>query len=258
MNTILELHPVRLFRMIEAGIAARKIVLFDIVDSTNLIGSGIVRRDCGSGTLLIADSQQEGRGRKNRTWFSASGKSLAFSLIVEAVDNQPELNILMAYSIVKAMDRFVEGSMIKWPNDVYLGGRKAAGILSEVSGNRVVIGVGMNINETEEDFPLEIRDLATSLRIAKGSVLDRGVILSSVVNAFDRNLVEWKKRGLRSFRDRLMNRLLYLGSMVVLSNGGRSAQGRYVDITDEGRIVLEINGERNSFPSGDLSLKEAE
>jgi BirA family biotin operon repressor/biotin-[acetyl-CoA-carboxylase] ligase len=141
-----------------------------------------------SGTLLFAESQTAGRGQFRRPWSSAPGLGLWFSLLLRMEINDasiPSLSAFAAVALVRALRLLGATSAgIKEPNDVLIGGCKVAGILVETRvGNDpfAVVGIGLNVNHTPEDFPKELRDRAASLAMITGSSLDRNTVAASVI-----------------------------------------------------------------------------
>jgi len=141
-----------------------------------------------SGTLLFAESQTAGRGQFRRPWNSASALGLWFSLLLRMeISNAsiPSLSTFAAVALVRALRSLgVTDAGIKEPNDILIGGHKVAGILVETRvGNDpfAVVGIGLNVNHTPEDFPEELRDRATSLAMITGTLLDRNTVAASLI-----------------------------------------------------------------------------
>jgi BirA family biotin operon repressor/biotin-[acetyl-CoA-carboxylase] ligase len=145
------------------------------------------------GTVVAADHQTEGRGRLGRTWEDEAGTSLLFSLLLTPavpVERLPELTVLAAEAVAEA----VEGQ-VKEPNDVLLGGRKVAGVLGEASEGRVVLGIGVNANQADDQLPPETRLPATSLRVERGAPIDRAQLLAAILAALERRYEAWLSGG---------------------------------------------------------------
>jgi len=145
------------------------------------------------GTVVATGHQTAGRGRLGRAWEDAPGTSLLFSVLltprVEA-ERLPELTVLAAEAVAEAV-----GGEVKAPNDVLLGGRKMAGVLGEASEGRVVLGIGVNANQTAAQLPAETRLRATSLRLARGAPVDRAELLAGILRAFERRYDAWLSGG---------------------------------------------------------------
>lgn len=139
------------------------------------------------GTLLFAESQTAGRGQFQRSWSSASGLGLWFSLLLRLEINDTTVPLLSAFpavSLVETLQALEISAGIKAPNDVLIGGRKVAGILVETRPGRnpfAVIGIGLNVNHSPKDFPEELKDRATSLALVAGSRFNRTAVASTLI-----------------------------------------------------------------------------
>lgn len=147
------------------------------------------------GAVAVVDEQSEGRGRLGRTWHAPAGTSILFSVLLRpAVDSSrlPELTLVAGGAVAEAIAELtgVEPA-IKFPNDVLIGGRKVAGILAESSEGRVVLGVGINVNQTLEQLPLETRTEPTSLRLELGAPVDRAQLLAATLSRLERAYDAW-------------------------------------------------------------------
>jgi BirA family transcriptional regulator, biotin operon repressor / biotin---[acetyl-CoA-carboxylase] ligase len=152
-----------------------------------------LRADDREGAVVATGHQTAGRGRLGRTWTDAPGTSLLFSLLLTPAvpaDRLPELTVLAAEAVAEAV-----GGGVKAPNDVLLAGRKVAGVLGEAGGGRVVIGTGVNANQTADQLPPETRLPATSLRIEQGGPVDRAALLAAILEALERRYDAWLSAG---------------------------------------------------------------
>jgi BirA family biotin operon repressor/biotin-[acetyl-CoA-carboxylase] ligase len=147
------------------------------------------------GTVVATGHQTEGRGRLGRTWIDAPGTGLLFSLLLTPdvpADRLPELTVLAAEAVAEAIGA---GATVKEPNDVLLAGRKVAGVLGEASEGRVVLGVGVNVNQVPDQLPLGTQLPATSIRIERGEPLDRAELLVAILDVLERRYDEWLSAG---------------------------------------------------------------
>jgi BirA family biotin operon repressor/biotin-[acetyl-CoA-carboxylase] ligase len=145
--------------------------------------------DDSEGAVVAAGHQTEGRGRLGRTWTDVPGTSILFSILLTpdvATERLPELTVLAAQAVAEAV-----GGDVKEPNDVLLNGRKVAGVLGEASEGRVVIGIGVNANQTREQLPPETRLPATSLSVERGARVDRAELLAAILAALERRYEAW-------------------------------------------------------------------
>ncbi len=249
---VFELHPSRLLGLIQSVRMVRTVLLFSSVASTN---DAAMKYHGGEGALFVAEEQTAGRGRKGRSWRSTVGKSLVVSLVLEPGRAREGLTVLVSLGIARALEGIVPGIGIKWPNDLLVGQRKICGILAEARGDRVVIGIGCNVNEDSRDFPPEIAGGATSLRIASGSYRDRGKILAMIVESFGEVYVRWREEGFAPFRDEVERRLVFTGENVTIDTGSELVGGILRGVTGEGFLRLGTGTEERIFVSGDVTVR---
>ena len=147
------------------------------------------------GAVAVAEEQTEGRGRLGRTWQAARGTSVLMSVLLRPeVDPSrlPELSLIAGGAVAEAIAETTGlDPAIKFPNDVLLGGRKVAGILAESSDGRVVLGVGVNANQTTEELPADAQTEPTSLRIELGAPVDRAPLLAAVLRRLEAAYDRW-------------------------------------------------------------------
>lgn len=160
------------------------------------------------GTVVLADSQSEGRGRLSRLWFSPPGVNLYCSIVIRtaiSADRHSEwlswLPLTTALAAAEAIETVAATRVaVKWPNDLLIAGRKIGGILCESgtnprSGPFQVIGIGLNINGERNDFPDELRETATTIRHEAGSFIDRNRLLAQLLYELEACLDEYAQRG---------------------------------------------------------------
>jgi BirA family biotin operon repressor/biotin-[acetyl-CoA-carboxylase] ligase len=149
------------------------------------------------GAVAVAEEQTEGRGRLGKQWVSPRGVSILCSILLEPpveTHRLPELSLVAGEACAEAISG-VTGlePTIKLPNDILLGGQKVAGILAEVRGGRVVLGIGINVNVPAGELPVETEPPATSLLIETGAELDRAQLLVELLVALERGYDRWVK-----------------------------------------------------------------
>jgi BirA family biotin operon repressor/biotin-[acetyl-CoA-carboxylase] ligase len=250
-----DLHPARLLAMLGTERLGRTAVLVDRCDSTNELAAALASAGAPEGTVLTADEQSAGRGRSGRRWHSVPGKSLTFSIILRPRRTGGGITSLVSLAAARALDRVCGPVALKWPNDLYLDGRKLGGILAEARGAHVVVGVGINVNERTDDFPAGIAAEAVSLRMRTGADLDRGAILASILERFEAVYGEWLRSGFGPFRGEVEERLLYVGRRVTLGAGVETVEGLLRGMNDEGYLLLEVDGAVRVVAAGDVSLR---
>lgn len=235
-------------------IIGRKIIHLPEVDSTNEYAK-LIALDEREGTVVVADRQTAGKGRKGRTWASPEG-GLWMSVILKPKaepKHLPTLVFIGALAVVDTLWKFGIEAGIKWPNDVWVNGRKICGVLTEGRIREfVILGIGLNVNN---EVPEELRKIATSMR----EFLGREVSLSEAFHTLIRNLDHWY--GL--FLDRrygeiisaLKERSIVLGKEVKIIDDETELVGRAVDIDVDGALILETPKGRVRVLHGDISLR---
>jgi BirA family biotin operon repressor/biotin-[acetyl-CoA-carboxylase] ligase len=191
-------------------------------------------------TILASEYQSNGRGRLDRTFEAAPHSALTFSIYIEPkVDKEewPFLTLLAGLCVHEALhtlDPQVSVG-IKWPNDLLIGDKKFVGMIAQATDKGVVLGIGINVGMTKEELPVEN---ATSLAIEDFEVLDRNLILASIINHFEINLEMWEND--QSFLAQYRSASVTLGKEVeVTLPGGEKLSSRAVDISNAGALILE-------------------
>jgi BirA family transcriptional regulator, biotin operon repressor / biotin---[acetyl-CoA-carboxylase] ligase len=225
------------------------------IDSTNSRARELVEAGAPGGTVVTADAQTAGRGRQGRTWTAPPGKALLYSAILRPLD---ERHLLLPLSAPLAVCAAAEelapevGCQIKWPNDVWVEGRKLAGVLIEAKPQEgwAVIGVGMNISISHDEFPPDLRDTAISLLgSTEGSRESTPFAATAVLN---RHLSRWvdapREEVLTAWRSRDALR----GREVSWEDGSGVADG----IDDRGHLAVAVaGGDRILLGAGDVHLR---
>jgi len=187
------------FKMFNINISYR-----NQVESTQTEAKHFAEKGLEQGTLIIAEQQHHGKGRLGRIWHSPYGKGLWMSFILRpnvSIQFAPQLTLLVAVALCETLRQYLElPATIKWPNDVLINGKKCSGILLESVAEEqrlkyVIAGIGINVNLSQDDFPEELKELATSLRIEADKIIDRTQFLIEFYQRFDKLLYEFEKYG---------------------------------------------------------------
>ncbi len=247
-----------------------KIYSYETIGSTNVTARGMADRDAEAtpdGTIVVADEQTGGRGRLERHFFCPP-TGIWFSVILRPdflPQEAPKCTLFASVAVVRAMREFGVPGGIKWPNDVLHKGRKMVGILTELSAeldrvNYIVIGIGINANIAEQDFPEDVRDKATSLMEAKGEPVPRVAFLQAVLRAMDDLYATIKTQGFGPVFAEWRRYSLTLGHevRVIGVRSGEEMTGRAVDIADDGALIVETAAGRQRVLAGDVSVRPRE
>jgi BirA family biotin operon repressor/biotin-[acetyl-CoA-carboxylase] ligase len=175
-----------------APAAATRVLRLVEVASTQTVAFDMAARGAPAGTAVVADHQTHGKGRRGHRWEDEPGTALLVSILVRTplpLAERPRLGFAAALAVADVLRETADlDARLRWPNDVLVRGRKIAGILLEARGDHVVVGIGVNLNQTA--FPREIADRATSVRLETSREADRDPALASLLRAFD----AWRAR----------------------------------------------------------------
>jgi BirA family biotin operon repressor/biotin-[acetyl-CoA-carboxylase] ligase len=237
----------------------------DVVDeagSTNADLAAAARSGAGDRTVLIAEHQSAGRGRGDRSWQAPPRSGLALSVLLRPAQVPPArwgwLPLLAGVALCEVVaDLGQVDATLKWPNDLLLGPRraKAAGILAEVVGGAVVLGIGLNVSMRAGELPVP---QATSLAIEGAACTDRELLVGALLRRLDEEVRRWSFRGgdagASGLREAYRARCSTLGQQVRVELSGHGALlGTAVDIDGEGRLVLDTRGVRQAVSAGDIT-----
>jgi BirA family biotin operon repressor/biotin-[acetyl-CoA-carboxylase] ligase len=189
-----DLSPDAIRASLRTRVIGRVLEVHDVVDSTNDLAMAAGERGAAEGLCILADGQAAGRGRRGRAWMSLPGLGLYVSVLLRPrlpAERVALITLAAGVAGAEAVGR-VSGipAGVKWPNDVVLDGRKVAGILTEATTvgaevSQVVVGIGVNCNHRRDDFPEELRDLASSIALAAGRPVERHLLASALLNALE-------------------------------------------------------------------------
>ncbi|MBL7075421.1 biotin--[acetyl-CoA-carboxylase] ligase [candidate division KSB1 bacterium] len=267
-----QLNEEEILRGLKTRFMARSLKIFNNIKSTNDHARLLAENGAPEGTVILADWQSKGKGRMGRSWESAAGKGVWFSIILRpnlSVDRAPLLNLMGALAVYRTIlglgDSWSSTNpklSLKWPNDVLLDGKKVCGILSELGTDEdrvqyVVVGVGLNINHAPEDFSPAIRHQATSLKLGWESKeeLPRNSIFSAVINQFEKDYLVNLKDNFKITVDDWMAETGMIGRVVRLRQGRRTFEGYVKDLGSGGELILQTEGGGLvSVTSGEVDL----
>lgn len=234
--------------------------------STNDVAGELARDGAAEGAVVIAEQQSGGRGRLGRAWASPPAAGLWLSALLRPRVPPAEASVLTLVAAVAAAEAVERQTGlrpgIKWPNDIYLRGRKACGILAEIDAEpgltrHVVLGIGLNVHQRPEDFPPELRATATSLAIELGADPDR----TSLCAALLERLAAWYRRflaeGFGPARVEWLARNVTLGRHVRASGPGGTVSGLAVDLDLAGALLIRLpDGRLAPVTGGEVTLRE--
>jgi len=202
--------------------------------------------DDPEGAIATTDHQTGGRGRLGRQWVEAPATSVLVSVLLRppSKERAPELSLVAALATALAVEDTTDlAAQIKWPNDVMLDRRKVGGILAELKGEVVVLGIGLNVNQTRDQLPAETKVAPASLRTIDGRIRDREEVLERLMGRLDACYDTWKASGLGGLYDDIGARDFLRGRRITVDGADGTAErierdGRLVVETDSGRVLV--------------------
>jgi BirA family transcriptional regulator, biotin operon repressor / biotin---[acetyl-CoA-carboxylase] ligase len=231
------------------------VVHLDRTGSTNDHARELASAGAPHGTVVVAEEQTAGRGRQGRSWVAPRGRALTLSIVVRLGDAALDLLPLSAaVAVCETCERAAPvHCAVKWPNDVWIEGRKVAGILIEARPQEgwAVLGIGLNVDTSEDELDEAIRDQATSLRIAAGSPAERERALEALLERLADRLRTEPEPLLAAYRER---DALH-GRQIAWSASGDRLEGKAEGVDDEGNLVVFTrDGERHTLTAGEVHL----
>ncbi len=246
--------------------AGQPVCVYESIDSTNEECTRLSRKGAAHGTVVVADTQTAGRGRRGRSWESPAGENLYFSLLLRpeiTPDKAPMLTLVMALATAQGIQKLTgQRAGIKWPNDLVIDGKKVCGILTEMrmEQNRidhVVIGVGINVKE--QSFWGELQDKATSLETVMGAKrnISRCELLGAVLGAFEDLYEAFVAAGdLAPLLDDYNGLLVNMDREVTVLDPKEAYNGIARGITRTGELVVELpDGTCREVFAGEVSVR---
>jgi BirA family biotin operon repressor/biotin-[acetyl-CoA-carboxylase] ligase len=231
------------------------------IPSTNELAFRLASEGSAHGEVVIAEEQSQGKGRRGRAWASPAGVNLYFSVVLRpdlAPHRAPELTLLAAVAAAEALRELAVPVQIKWPNDLVLGEKKMGGILTELSSdadriNFAVLGMGINLNSTSSDFPVDVGAHATSVLEVAGIRVPRARFAANLWAHLEAWLDLHAENGFQPVREAGRRWSATLGHEVAVQSGSEQLVGAAEDIDDTGALVLRTpTGDRLRILAGDV------
>nr|UAL13391.1 biotin--[acetyl-CoA-carboxylase] ligase [Bacillus paralicheniformis] len=222
----------------------------DVVSSTQKIAHELTNNGAPEGTIIVADKQTEGRGRMARAWHSPEGNGIWMSIILRPempVQKTPQLTLLAAVAIVQAVEEQTGiAAEIKWPNDILINRKKVVGILTELQAeadqvHSVIVGMGINVNQLAGDFPEELKETATSLRLASGEKIDRAALIQTIMATFEKRYEDYLAYGFEPIKLLWESYALSLNRELTARTLNGTFHGKALGIDEEGVLILETS-----------------
>jgi len=237
---------------ITAGLDTKRIgqhvIAYDEVVSTQPLAQEAAAKGAEEGTLVLAERQTGGKGRLGRPWHSPKGTGIWMSLIIRPaipLPKTPQITLLTAVTVARTIREETGLPVkIKWPNDIFIGDKKVCGILTELNAesdrvNYLVIGIGINANSVEADFPEELVQIVTSLRIETGQTLKRAAFIQQFCRFFEEEYENYLQHGFERVKAEWEKHSYTIGRWVNVQTISQKLEGRAIALDDEGVLMVE-------------------
>lgn len=239
-----------------------KIIYLDEVDSTNNYARSL-SDSLNSDFLVVSDMQTLGKGRLGRVWDSPAGTGIFMSLCIKpdiAIEKASMITLVMAISLCDAIDElYSENSNIKWPNDIVMNSKKISGILTEMSSDidgikYIISGVGINVNNRK--FADNIKEMASSLFLETGILMDRSTLIASIIHHFYNNFnIFLKTEDMTGLKEKYERHLANIGKEVKILDPKGEYNALALGIDETGALLVNTDGKIKRIISGEVSVR---
>jgi len=259
------LSPAMLRRQLGNTLIGSECMVLDETDSTNREAMRLAEAGADEGLVIIANRQTSGRGRLGRSWHTAEHDSLALSILLRPAippEQVPQLSLLTAVALHRALSEFAPSVGIKWPNDILHNGAKISGILTEMRAepgqvHAVVVGIGVNIRRPADGWPEEITQRVTDLSTASGKEVTRLDAALAIIRAMERGYREYLADGFAPIREAWWRAHAASGHKVRAHGNDGYIEGIAEALDDDGALLLRVDGKLQRFIAGDIELMDA-
>jgi BirA family biotin operon repressor/biotin-[acetyl-CoA-carboxylase] ligase len=248
---------------LDTDFIGRQFVYVDEIDSTNLFLLNKLNKFNTNGTVILAEKQIKGRGRNEKVWYSAKDQNLTFSILLNSKKylnhNLNLINFCSSLSVALAIENLYQlKTSLKWPNDVLVNRKKVAGILLESTSQgskieKLVIGIGMNVNQTSFQGNFSIEPTSVRLEL-NGRPAERERILAEILNIFEEHLLKLERNSseiLQNWKEKCR----MIGEKITVTDGENTKFGIFEDVDNEGYLLLKSKGKIEKIHFGEVSLR---
>jgi len=237
----------------------KNVEYYNRLESTNNEAWELTEEEKQHGTIVITDNQFNGKGRKNNSWNMVAGKGLAFSLILDK--KYPNIysgliSLGAGIAVVESLKKRGVETKLKWPNDIFVNDKKIGGILceSKIIKNKlkkIVIGVGINVNETIFEHSEDLHDSLTTMYEVSNHAHQRELIVAEFINSMERQLYYFSINPEQIINDWL-NNCLHLNKIISFYENGKTIEGVFCGLDDNGFAKINLNEQVKSYSSINL------
>jgi BirA family biotin operon repressor/biotin-[acetyl-CoA-carboxylase] ligase len=255
-----------LARLGSTKVVGRDIRVFEETTSTNDVIEKLARDGVKEGVVVFAESQTKGRGRLGRKWMSPTHKGLWFSVLLRpelSPQETTQLTVASATALRRAIKKVTGlAADIKWPNDLLIGGKKVVGILTEMSAEvdrvrHVILGIGVDVNQEAAEFPIELRKIATSLKLEAGEEISRAELATEILRELDFDYARICAGKFPTVADEWEAGCATIGKNVSVQMGTRHIRGCAEALDDDGALLIRSeHGHLERIIGGDVTLEK--
>lgn len=248
---------------LETDWLGKNIVHKETLPTTQRVAHEMALDGARHGSIVIANEQTEGKGRIDRVFHSKKGDGIWMSVVLRPnilPYLAPQLTLLTATVLANVLDRYAGVQpQIKWPNDVLINGKKISGILTEMQAEQdqvlyVIIGIGININQEKTDFPADVQDKVTSLKMATNKAWDIVPLIQEILHTFEIKYNQFIETGFERVKHDWENYGFRLNERLKINTGRETWEGLFLGIAEDGALLAERKpGKIEKVYSGEIS-----
>lgn len=234
--------------------------------STQPIAHQLAQMGVADGTVVICEEQTAGKGRLARPWSSTQGKGIWMSVIIRPEippTKAPQFTLVAAVAVARAIEEVAEvRAEIKWPNDLLINGKKCTGILTELQADidrvhSIILGIGINVNQQQSDFPEEIQSIATSIQMVTGHPVDRAKLVACILHHLEIYADMYVKHGFEPLKILWESYSCTLGKRIKAIMVHEVIEGMALGITNEGILQIKSDdGQIHGIYSADIEIQK--
>jgi len=240
-------------RTMELG---KKVEYYNRLDSTNEEAWDLLDEGYQHGSIIITENQTRGKGRQGNTWSTVAGKGLAFTLILDKEYSNSFssfISLAAGISIVESIMKRGVDCLLKWPNDIFASNKKIGGILceSKIKDKRIkkmIIGIGLNVNETVEEHPQDIQDYIATMYSITNHAHQRELIVAEFLNSFEKWMNKIEDEPAKII-ETWNAHCMHINKSISFFDKGKKNEGTFIGLNDEGFAKIDINGKIETFNS---------
>ncbi len=253
---------------LQSSINNYNINVFDTLESTQIKAHEYARKGAKHNTVILAERQLKGRGRLGRVWYSDNNSGVWMSIILRPkfpLAQAAQITLAISLSLIKVfVNNFSLPVMIKWPNDIYIGQKKLAGILTELKGESdhieyIILGIGINVNTKLEEFSEEIRGKATSMFLELNRFIDRNFLIAQILTEINQDFMLYETNYFSPFITEWEKYSMLKGKNIIVKNVTDKVKGKVIGINNAGNLLI-LDNEQNIIPifAGEILLENYE